>query len=140
MKAFAELLEKLILTPSRKRKLETLANYFANTPDPDRGYALAAITGTLNFKNLHAATLKELTKARVDPTLFELSYDYVGDLAETIALIWPTSQSGALPRISEWIQLIEATPKAQLSEVIATLLDRASPNQRWALIRRTSLC
>lgn len=135
MKAFAELLEKLILTPSRKRKLETLANYFANTPDPDRGYALAAITGTLNFKNLHAATLKELTKARVDPTLFELSYDYVGDLAETIALIWPTSQSGTLPRISEWIQLIEATPKAQLSEVIATLLDRASPNQRWALIK-----
>lgn len=135
MKAFAALLEKLILTPSRNRKLETLANYFANTPDPDRGYTLAAITRDLTLRNLKGGTLKELTRARVDPVLFDLSYDYVGDMAETIALIWPTHRSGELPSITELIELIEATPKTQLPEVIANLLDIANSNERWALIK-----
>ena len=108
MKAFAELLEKLILTPSRNRKLETLANYFANTPDPDRGYALAAITRDLKLKNLKSGVLKELARERVDPVLFDLSYDYVGDMAETIALIWPTRRSGELPSVTQFIELVES--------------------------------
>ena len=135
MKAFAALLETLILTPSRNRKLETLANYFAKTPDPDRGYALAAITRDLSLKNLKATTLKELTKERVDPVLFDLSYDYVGDMAETIALIWPTHNPGELPNITEFIELVETTPKSELPKIVAGLLDIANPNERWALIK-----
>ncbi len=135
MKTFAALLEKLILTPSRNRKLETLAHYFANTPDPDRGYALAAITRDLSLKNLKAGTLKELTRERVDPVLFDLSYDYVGDMAETIALIWPTHIQGELPSVAEFIELVETTPKAKLPDVVANLLDSATPNERWALIK-----
>ena len=64
MKAFSILLEKLILTPSRNRKLEVLANYFENTPDPDRGYVLAAITRDLKFDNLKGSALRELTKVK----------------------------------------------------------------------------
>ena len=30
-----------------------------------------------------------LISGRTDPELFALSYDYVGDLSETIALMWP---------------------------------------------------
>lgn len=135
MKAFAALLETLILTPSRNRKLETLANYFANTPDPDRGYALAAITRDLSLKNLKSSILKELTRKRVDPVLFDLSYDYVGDMAETIALIWPTSRNGQLPSVTEFIELVATTPKIKLPTAIATLLDIANPNERWALIK-----
>ncbi len=135
MKAFAELLEKLILTPSRNRKLETLANYFAHTPDPDRGYALAAITRDLTLKNLKGGALKELARERVDPVLFDLSYDYVGDMAETIALIWPTRSSGQLPSVTDFIELVETTPKTQLPEVIAGLMNVATPNERWALIK-----
>ena len=135
MKHFARLLEKLILTPSRNRKLETLANYFASTPDPDRGYALAAITRDLSLRNLKAGTLKELTRERVDPVLFDLSYDYVGDMAETIALIWPTCRSGELPGLTEFIQQVETTSKTELSQVVGGLLDIANPNERWALIK-----
>ena len=135
MKTFAVLLEKLILTPSRNRKLETLANYFANTPDPDRGYALAAITRDLTLRNLKGGALKELARERVDSVLFDLSYDYVGDMAETIALIWPTHRQGKLPSVTEFIQLVETTPKIQLLERVAGLLDIASPNERWALIK-----
>ncbi len=89
MKKFAQLLELLALTPSRNRKLEALVRYFAETPDPDRGYALAILTGALTFKNVKPAVLRDVVTREVDPVLFALSYDYVGDLGETIALIWP---------------------------------------------------
>ena len=89
MKRFAQLLELLALTPSRGRKLAALTQYFRDTPDPDRGYALAVLTGALRFANVKPALLKETVLAEVDETLFAMSYDYVGDLGETIALIWP---------------------------------------------------
>ena len=47
MKAFAELLDRLLYTPSRNGKLTLMCNYFRKTPDPDRGYALAALTDGL---------------------------------------------------------------------------------------------
>ena len=89
MKAFAALLDRLAYTPSRNDKLRLLADYFAETPDPDRGYALAALTDGLFFRLPVRRILGELLGPRVDPVLFDLSRDYVGDTAETIALIWP---------------------------------------------------
>ena len=87
MKKFAQLLELLALTPSRNRKIEAMTQYFAATPDPDRGYALAILTGALTFKNVKPAVLRDVVTAEVDPILFGMSYDYVGDLGETIALV-----------------------------------------------------
>ena len=108
MKRFAALLETLILTPSRNAKIDAMARYFSETPDPDRGYALAAITRDLTLKNLKASGLRALVTGRVDPDLFAMSYDYVGDMAETIALIWPEdANQQAAPSI-----LIAATTRA----------------------------
>ena len=89
MKPFAELLDRLAYTPSRNDKLRLLAGYFASAPDPDRGYALAALTDGLFFRLPLRRILTELLSTRVDPVLFDLSREYVGDTAETIALIWP---------------------------------------------------
>ena len=89
VKAFADLLDRLAYTPSRNDKLRLLADYFATAPDPDRGWALAALTDGLFFRLPLRRILSEMIEARVDPVLFELSRDYVGDTAETIALIWP---------------------------------------------------
>ena len=49
MKRFAALLDRLVYTPSRNGKLRLLADYFRRTPDPDRGWALAALTGVLRY-------------------------------------------------------------------------------------------
>ena len=94
MHAFAALLDRLILTPQRTMKLRLMTDYFRDTPDPDRGYALAALTGDLDIASVKPAMLRALTTARVDEVLFAYSYDYVGDLAETIALIWPATVGG----------------------------------------------
>ena len=136
MKAFAQLLELLALTPSRNRKIEALTQYFAITPDPDRGYALAILTGALTFKNVKPAILREVVTREVDPHLFALSYDYVGDLGETIALIWPYhGATDDLPSLSELIGLFNTTSKSALPALIASLLTRAAINERWALVK-----
>jgi DNA ligase-1 len=136
MKAFAQLLELLALTPSRNRKIEALTEYFRKTPDPDRGYALAVLTGALTFKNVKPAKLREIVLAEVDPYLFGLSYDYVGDLGETIALIWPHhGGTEDLPSLTTLIELFNTTSKHELGALIGSLLTRAEINERWALVK-----
>jgi DNA ligase-1 len=90
MNRFAELLDRLAYEPGRNNKLRLLTNYFRAVEDPDRGYALAALTGALSFKHAKPGLIRDLIAARTDPVLFALSYDYVGDLSETVALMWPS--------------------------------------------------
>ena len=138
MKRFAELLETLVLTPSRNAKIAAMARYFETTPDPDRGFALAAITRDLSLVNLKPGTLRQLAMERVDPELFLLSYDYVGDLAETISLIWPQPRAAAdtsPPSVATFISGVEAQPKSRLADHLAALLDSATPSERWAMIK-----
>ncbi len=89
MNRFAELLDRLAYEPGRNNKLRLITGYFRETADPDRGYALAALTGALSFKHAKAGLIRDLITDRTDPVLFGLSYDYVGDLSETVALMWP---------------------------------------------------
>ena len=94
MNRFAELLERLAYEPARNAKLRLLTDYFRSTPDPERGWALAALTGALTFPHTKPGLIRSLIAERTDPVLFALSYDYVGDLSETVALMWPASPCG----------------------------------------------
>ena len=136
MKAFARLLERLAFTPGRNAKLTILSHYLRDTPDPDRGHALAALTGTLDLRQVSPSLLKRLAGERVDEHLFRLSYDFVGDLAETIALIWPDgAAAGADVSLSQAVALLRGTGKLSLPGVIADLLDRLTPPERLALLK-----
>ncbi|MEM6974249.1 MAG: cisplatin damage response ATP-dependent DNA ligase [Pseudomonadota bacterium] len=138
MRAFARLLERLLFTPSRNAKLRLLEEYFAATPDPDRGWALAALSDGIDLPALGAARIRGLVEERVDPVLFALSYDYVGDLAETVALIWPAPEGSALaetPRLFTVIDRLKATSRSDIGGVFAGLLDSMGPSERLALIK-----
>src|SRR5580698_9027129 len=89
MNRFAELLDRLAYEPGRNNKLRLITRYLREVEDPDRGYALAALTGALSFKHAKPGLIRDLIASRTDPVLFALSYDYVGDLSETVALMWP---------------------------------------------------
>jgi DNA ligase 1 len=94
LNSFAWLLDRLAYEPRRNGKLALINDYFRRTPDPERGFALAAMTGQLVFANAKAGMIRALIAERVDPELFALSYDYVGDLSETVALMWPVRNGG----------------------------------------------
>ena len=136
MNAFARLLERLAFTAGRNAKLTILAHYFAATPDPDRGWALAALTSTLDLRQVSPSLLRRLAGERVDAQLFALSYDFVGDLAETIALIWPEgTTSGPAVTLSDAVAVLRETGKLALPAAIATMLDRMTPPERLAFLK-----
>jgi DNA ligase-1 len=136
MHAFADLLDRLLLAPQRNAKLRLLRDYFAAAPDPDRGWGLAAVTGDLRFAAIKPAGLRALAAERVDEQLFALSYDYVGDLAETIALIWP-AQAGAnaAPSLSDVVTGLNEANRAEAPRRVARWLDALSAAERWALLK-----
>lgn len=138
MRAFAELLDRLSLTASRNAKLVLLRDYLRTAPDPDRGWALAALTGDLSFDTAKPAMIRKAVEARVDPVLFGWSYDYVGDMAETVALIWPRDPDYRPNREPELAEVVEALRTAGRAEVKALLegwLDALEPKGRWALLK-----
>lgn len=138
MKAFAELLDRLVYSPQRSAKLRLLENYFRATPDPDRGYALAALTDGLAVRLPVRRSILELMERRFDAELFRMSRDYVGDTAETVALVWPQSQASAqkeplrLAEVAEEIRLID---RALLPDRLEAWLDRLDATERWALLK-----
>ena len=137
MKAFANLLDTLVYTTSRNRKLALIAQYLRETPDPDRGWALGALTGELDFPGVKASTIRNLMKERVDPVLWTLSRDFVGDTAETASLLWP--QDGAPdenpPSVSEVVEFLLGLNRNTALKELPKLLDRLDANGRFALIK-----
>jgi DNA ligase-1 len=136
MIAFADLLERLVFTPSRNAKIALLRRYFATQPDPDRGLGLAAVTGELSFATAKPGLIRDLAAGRTDPELFAWSYDYVGDLAETVSLLWPPARTNAPPpTLAEVVQTLNDTPKARLPDIVAGWLDASDASVRLALLK-----
>jgi DNA ligase-1 len=140
VKAFGALLDRLAFTPARNGKLRLMADYFATAPDPDRGYALAALTGGLDFATAKPAMIRALVEGRVDPILFRWSYDYVGDLAETAALIWPARPPGRLganrpPELGEVVERLRGALRGQVPGLVEGWLDALDATGRWALLK-----
>jgi DNA ligase-1 len=138
MNRFAALLDRLAYESGRNAKLRLLEDYFRTAPDPERGYALAAITGALSFRHAKPGLIRELIAERTDPVLFAMSYDYVGDLSETIALMWPAPANhggAAVPSLSEVVTTLATLGKAELPAKLAGWLDALDETGRWALLK-----
>jgi len=139
MNRFAELLDRLTYEPARNAKLRLMTDYFRSTPDPERGLALAVLTGSLRFPHAKPGLIRSLIAERTDPVLFELSYDYVGDLSETVALMWPASRTppgdaGELS-LTAVIETLATLGKSELPARLARWLDALDETGRWALIK-----
>ncbi len=139
MNGFAALLDALVYTTSRNRKLALLAAYLRETPDPDRGWALAALTGELDFPAVKSSTIRNLMKDRVDPVLWTLSRDFVGDTAETASLLWPEPPSGIAPDepsgLDETVRTLASLTRATAPKELPRLLDALDSSGRYALIK-----
>lgn len=140
MREFATLIDRLAYEPRRNAKIILMRDYFAATPDPERGYALAALTGALSFKHAKPALIRTLVSERTDPVLFGLSYDFVGDLSETAALIWPATihAEGEIPEqpsFSEVVETLATLGKTELPKRLAAWLDALDETGRWALLK-----
>ena len=141
MRAFSQLLDDLVYTRSRNTKLRLIGDYLKETPDPDRGIALAALTGTLDIPAVKPAAIRALAEARIDPVLLYMSRDYVGDMAETVSLLWPTPEGelceiddGSV-RISDVVDRLRLASKADAPAELERMLDHLDASGRFALLK-----
>ena len=141
MNRFAHLLDRLAYEPGRNNKLRLITAYFREVPDPDRGWALAALTGALSFRHAKPGLIRDLITARTDPALFALSYDYVGDLSETVALMWPSVHASTngdakhSPTLTEIVTTLHTLGKTEIPAQLASWLDELDETGRWALLK-----
>jgi DNA ligase-1 len=141
MRAFSQLLDDLVYTRSRNSKLRLIGDYLKATPDPDRGLALAALTGTLDIPAVKPAVVRGLAEERIDPVLLRMSRDYVGDMAETVSLLWPAPEGepadlddGSI-RLSDAIERLRAASKSDAPAVLAEMLDHLDVAGRFAILK-----
>ncbi len=142
MNRFAALLDRLGFEASRNNKLRLMTDYFRCAPDPERGYGLAALAGVLSFQHAKPGLIRALIATRVDPVLFDLSYDYVGDLSETVALLWPAPRVAEVAGsnhppllLSDVVDGLATTGKLALPAKLAEWLDALDETGRWALLK-----
>lgn len=154
MQPFFQLIERLNNSQQESIQQELLLHYFSNTPDPERGYTLAILANTLTIPLLSYSQLRKLISDRVDPKLFELSYAYVGDLTETIALIWPNTSCHAyqaneptklsaaslanklaINSVTELLSNLTNQSKAARLIYLQQLLSTAKASERWILLK-----
>jgi DNA ligase-1 len=134
---FAALLDALLFTPSRNGKLRLMQEYFAGAPDPERGWALAALTGDLVFDAAKPNQIRALAVSRVDAELLGWSYDFVGDLAETVSLIWPSARGGKgrVPNLPEIVEHLKGASRSEVARLLEPWLDALDATGRWALLK-----
>ena len=144
MRAFSQLLDDLVYTRSRNTKLKLIGDYLKETPDPDRGYALAALTGGLDIPAVKGAAVRAIAEERVDPVLLYMSRDYVGDMAETVALLWPkpAETSSEPPEVddgsvglAEALGRLRGASRLEAPQVLASMLDHLDASGRFALLK-----
>lgn len=140
MEEFAALLDALVYTRSRNEKLRLIADYLTTTPDPDRGWALAVLTDGLDFPAVKSSTIRNLMHERVDPVLWTLSRDFVGDTAETASLLWPKHENSPdehpdPPSVTEAVEALAAMTRRSVHSELPQLLDRLDPSGRYALLK-----
>ena len=141
MRAFSQLLDDLVYTRSRNAKLRLIGDYLKATPDPDRGLALAALTGTLDIKAVKPAQIRALAMERIDPVLLAMSRDYVGDMAETLSLLWPVPEGEPLDlddgtvSLSNAVERLQQASRLDAPAVLARMLDHLDVSGRFALIK-----
>ena len=137
MNSFAQLLEALIFSPRRSVKQAHLVSWIAHTPFPDSGWGLAALIGEISFPAVKAGVIRELAAETSDKYLFELSYDFVGDLAETVALLWPDTEPkpAEIASLSDIAEQLGSVTRANSKSVLAGYLNSMNLSQRWALLK-----
>jgi DNA ligase-1 len=141
VRAFSQLLDDLVYTRSRNAKLRLIGEYLKQAPDPDRGLALAAMTGTLDIKAVKPAQIRVMAEDRIDPVLLSMSRDYVGDMAETLSLLWPVPE-GEPPdlddgtvRLADAVDRLQQSTRTDAPAVLARMLDHLDVSGRFALIK-----
>jgi DNA ligase-1 len=114
MKAFADLYTELDETTKTSEKVDALARYFSHASAADAAWAVYFLIGRKPRQVVPSKLIRTwaIEEGGISEWLFAESYDAVGDIAETIALLLPSpAQSSDLP-LHQWVERLLAMRNA----------------------------
>ena len=139
MKRFSELLLNLIFTSSRNDKIAHIINWINGSDIEEIGWGLSIICQELDISKVKPSIIKEISISHLDKFLFDISYDYVGDMAETVSLIWPEKNDKnanfSNVTLTNVIKDLINVQKKEAPELISNYLDNFDQNTRWAFLK-----
>jgi DNA ligase-1 len=130
MKAFAQLFLSLDETNKTNEKVKVLKDYLTDVPDTDKMHMLALFAGRLPKRQINSTLVRNwaIEASGIPVWLFEESYNVVGDLAETMALLMPQSTNSSSKTLTEWIAEINSLANKTEEEKKSWLLNS------WAML------
>jgi DNA ligase-1 len=130
MKAFAQLFLSLDETNKTNEKVKVLKDYFNNVPDSDKMHMLALFSGRKPKRPINSTLVRNwaIEASNIPDWLFAESYQVVGDLAETMALLMPGSEVSSSKTLTEWIAEINEIGTKTEAEKKLWLMDS------WAML------
>jgi DNA ligase-1 len=141
VKAFAQLFNELDASTATGAKVDALKRYFAAASPADAAWAVYFLAGGKPRQVVPTALLRALAceRAGIAPWLFEESYQAVGDLAETIALVLPPAPALSDVGLAEWVEQrllpLRGTEPIAQAERIAGYWDELDTTARFLLTK-----
>ena len=135
---FSNLLDSLLLNSSKKKKIKILSDYFNSQTQKNKIWALSILSNSFASKLIKVRDIKELIKEKIDEEMFLYSYDYVGDLAETVSLLWPRNKIKKLDSysLSSFMNdLKKQKSKDDLIIFLENCFNSSSPDEIYTIIK-----
>jgi ATP-dependent DNA ligase len=136
MNRLAALVDRLTAAADDGMKHRLLADYLSSAAEQDRIVSAGILSGKRQWHRTKLPLVRGIDEPRIDPVLFGLSLDHVGDLGETIALTW-RARPGANrdPSPAEIVEALSTLGKSELPKRIESWLVAADASGRWLLIK-----
>jgi len=141
MKAFADLYRELDASTATRDKQAALVRYLQAAPPADAAWAVYFLAGGKPRQTVPTRQLRELAQQAAGLTdwLFEESYQTVGDLAETVALLLPPASVPAERGLAEWLVQhllpLRGMPPELQAQVLRAQWDTVPANQRFVYFK-----
>jgi len=139
MKRFAALYAELDATTATNAKVAALTRYFSQAPEEDAAWAVYFLAGGKPRQIVPTQLMYALACecAAIDPWLFDLSYEAVGDFAETVAHVLPPPTGESELGLAAWVTerllpLRGADPATQRAQ-IARYWSELGRNERFVM-------
>jgi DNA ligase-1 len=137
VRAFAELYAALDETNKTNAKLALLQDYFSTAPAADAAWVLYFLSGRRPRRAISGRRLAEwaAAEAGLPDWLFGESYDAVGDIAETITLLLPETETASDRPLHQWVEErlfpLQDLPEAEQRTAVVQAWRQLSQPQRF---------
>jgi DNA ligase-1 len=141
MKAFSALYRAIDETTKTNAKLSAMQSYFRTASHDDAAWAIYFLSGERFKRLINTRILREwaIHSSCIPDWLFEESYNWVGDLAETISLLVPSKATDTAGGLAFWVKeriepLRHLSPE-NIPQALTGLWSELGPEERFLFLK-----